>query len=132
MSAAPVQLTPGAVAVVLGVLAVGFVAWRGSTLAGQALDAAGAAVKDAAARVWYGPQSAPQDYADAVAATLADTDYNPFTNNPNNVSPAALIPAGYKLNQWGGFELVDPFIPGIVEAEQTAWYSNTGGASASW
>lgn len=68
----------------------------------RAQTAAQTAVSDAADYLFNGPESAAQDYREAVALATADTDMNPFTNNPHNVNPADMIPAGYTVNQWGG------------------------------
>lgn len=69
-------------------------------------------VKAAADRVWSGPADSVVAYDRALAATKADTDLNPFTNNPNNVNPADLVPSGYRVNQWGGLEPINVGVTG--------------------
>lgn len=121
MSGPTIELTGGAIAVGVGLLVGGLLIWKASNAAGDAIDRAGDAieritsgVQAAADRVWNGPADSQASYEEMLAATKADTDWNPFTYNPHNVSPVDLIPAGYRVNQWGGLEKIN------------------GGASGSW
>lgn len=96
-----------------------YLAKRAANAAGEAWDSAWDSVKGgvngAADRIWNGPADAAQSYQEHLAEILGGSSLNPFVRNPNNVNPADLIPAGYRVNQWGGLERI-----------------GGGGASGSW
>lgn len=128
MTAAPVQLTPGAVAVGVGVLVGGFLLWRASQVAGKVAGD----VVDTAAGIMTGNNAMTQNQTDAEG--IKTTAYEgagilgTLGAAANSVSGGWFASAG----SWIGTNAYDLFNDDPFATDTTAKSVNTGGATGSW
>lgn len=91
-----------AIAVIGGAGLLAYLAYRKLQGLGDTVSSAATAVSDFGLRLWSGPADAAASYQ----SMLDNTRANPGAFPNYAIDPADMIPAGYRLNQWGGFEKI--------------------------
>lgn len=108
MNTPQIELSGSAVAVLAGLVVGGVLLYKASRAASGVVDSIKEGVKGAADRVWFGPVDSAESYQELVRESRRGINLNPLTNNLYSVSPADLVPPGYRMNQYGGLEPIEP------------------------